>query len=271
MIHIANCARATSLFLLLLLTISVSSGQGKTAGVNDSKVSTPVVDETLPTALQLYRDYIKASGGLAHLAELNSIKMSGYMILGEGGDKVPVSIFRKRPNKMRVKIEFPGHTTETIFDGKVGVRRYLNASDELVQNEDIVGEELEQISRSGSMDGLFHQLGARLDEAESIAWDEVSGVPSIRIDLIEGNHFGYQVIWLDKETLQENKLMKVLKDSKTGENAVEEVFFEEMDQTGGYFFPRVSRTFIDGELQKELHIERIRVNPGIFDSFFKVR
>ena len=52
---------------------------------------------------------------------------------------------------------------------------------------------------------------------------------------------------------------------------MDEVFFEEMDRTDGYFFPRVSRTFINGELQQELHVERIRVNPGIFDSFFKVR
>ncbi len=259
------------LFLLLLLPASSAFSQSVEAGAELVETSTPRVEGELPTAMQLYRQYLEKSGGLAHLAELNSIKMSGYMLLGPEKERVEISIFRKRPRKIRVKIESPAYTTETIFDGQRGIRRFYSAADDLVKSEALDGDELSRLSSMSSMDGLFHQLGTSLDDIKLIEWDEIGGVPFIRVELFEGNDFGYRAIWLERESLQESKLLRVFPDSESGGERVEETYFEEMDEFSGYYFPRVTRTFLDSEFQQELHVERIRVNSGIFDSFFKTR
>lgn len=256
---------------LLLLLLPLPSYAEDSQSRSSVPLAPAVADEVIPTAIQLYRDYIEKSGGLAHLAELNSIKFIGHIDIVGDERKHEVSVFRKRPNKSKTKVDFQNYVIETIFDGKEGVHRYYDTSGDLIESIAIVGEALETLRQTSILDGVFRQIGDSLDEIKLITWDEVDEIPAVRIDLVEGNQLGYDAIWLDKETLQECKLRKVLRDSETGEERIEETYFVDMDQVEGYYFPRKSRTSVNGELKHELLVERIRVNSGIYDSFFKIR
>ncbi len=269
MFKISNLAGAVC---LLFLSLPVGYAQDTEIEVEAVKsgVSDSVADEALPSPMQLYRAYLDKSGGLAHLSKLNSVKMTGSILMGERGDVVAVSIYRKRPDKMRIKMEFPNHVLETIFDGKSGMRRHLDLNGDVIGSEQLSGEDLVHLARSSLMDGLFQQLARELSDVEQLSWDKVNGIVAIRVDLVADNQLGYDAVWLDKETLQESKLRRILKDPETGEGSVEETYFSEMDLVEGYFFPRVSRTYVEGEFQQEVRVERIRLNSGIFDSYFKM-
>ncbi len=227
-----------------------------------------IPEENLPGTMELYRNYIDANGGRSNLTSLTSLRMKGRITLADGGE-MDFTLYRKRPQKMRVKIESEGYQIETAFDGKQGWREVLDHSGASKITE-VTGQELENLKSEASIDGPFFESEGREDWMVPVAEEEVRGRPAIRLLVRPEAGLCYDEIWLDAESYQEIKLLRHLPasgDADVGE--VQEIYFSGFEKVAGVWFAKDAEYFISGESTKHVHLDEVRANVGIFDSFFE--
>lgn len=252
--HLIYCTR---LFLCFVFLGGAVSGNDADAGRG--------ADE-LPTAAMLYRAYVQANGGHANLLAMNTLVVDGVLTMGEQAP-VGIKIYRKRPNRLRMRLEFEGFQVETIYDGKSGWRRVRSQQLEEAEIEQLEEAALAELEEGSSLQGPMFHLGTRLDDVLEISSGVVNGREAYRLQLREVEDFSYAAIWLDAEHYQELKLERRA-GVDLGEG-IESIIISDFDQINGvYFGRRVDYYTSDGDLVKALEVEEIRVNVGLFDAFF---
>jgi hypothetical protein len=178
-------------------------------------------------------------------------------------------LVRKRPDKLRFKVNFEGYTSETFYNGKQGWK-------ELVRNDgakevvEIKGDELLSVTADAAMEGPFFQLAGLYDAMKPVAFEDVRGHEAIRVEIDPSAGIRYHTIWLSTEHFQEVKLAATDVGSDAAQAPVEsEVYFSDFERIDGVYHATTMDYCIDGELTQTIRIDRIRTNVGIFDSYFK--
>lgn len=223
--------------------------------------------EDLPSIAELYREYIDANGGRSNLADIQSLTLRGKFI-GEGSDPVEVVVYRKRPNLLRNRITFPKIEINEIYNNGKAWRwkEFQNGNSELVE---LKPDEARRLGRSTSIEGVFFKLGGRDDYGTVVAIDEVQGVPAYRIEVSPVTDPEFSTIWLSSEHFQEVKLSAVAVDEASGSEVLREVYFSDFSKINGVYFAGKAMTYADDLLESQLLISSVRVNVGLFDSFFE--
>ncbi|MGZ5021334.1 MAG: hypothetical protein ACXWFY_02145, partial [Chthoniobacterales bacterium] len=72
------------------------------------------------TVDQLVAKNVEAKGGADALRALQSLKLTGKMLVREGQIQLAYSETRKRPNEVRTEISLQGMTAVNAFDGNEG-------------------------------------------------------------------------------------------------------------------------------------------------------
>jgi hypothetical protein len=171
---------------------------------------------------------------------------------------------------MRIQVDRPGGTLETVFDGR---RAFLILSRPGVGDEvsDLDSAELARLRTDSAMDGPFFQLRSRPEWMEVVAEVEVDGQSTYEIEIKAAADSPYERIWLGKEHYQEVKLRRAVPTVEDAEmtGRVEEIYFSDFEPTRGVWLARTVRYVQDGHVTQTVRIERVRANVGIFDSIFK--
>lgn len=231
---------------------------------------TPLPATNLPSALELYQNYIDANGGRINMASLSTLLVKGSLIQSDG-ESVDFKLYRKRPQMMRMKYEFDRYQVEQISDG---IEAWQVVSPNVGESSifDITGEALESLLRDNKMEGPFFHAGMRDDWIVPVAEEEVRGQMAIRIEVSPEANIGYDVLWLSSENFQEVKLQRSLSREASNEaEKVEEIYFTEFDKVAGIWLANEIEYFTDGELTQRVLINEVRANVGIFDSYFEKR
>lgn len=225
--------------------------------------------DELPSIMDLQRAYVEANGGVANIQALSSLIASGGILDAEGNE-YEFKLYRKRPDMMRIQVDRPGGTLETVFDGRRAFSILSSpGGDDEVSDLDLA--ERDRLRTDSSMDGLFFQLRSRPEWLEVVAEVEVDGRPAYKIKIKKDADSSYDQIWLGKEHYQEVKLSRTIQVADEGgmKDGVEEIYFSEFEQIRGVWLARTVRYERDGRLTQTVRIERIRANVGVFDSIFK--
>jgi outer membrane lipoprotein-sorting protein len=69
---------------------------------------------------QLVEKNTAALGGAEAIQSINTLKMSGKLVLGGGAMEAPMTMLLKRPNLMRLEIQIQGRSVVQALDGAGG-------------------------------------------------------------------------------------------------------------------------------------------------------
>src|SRR5438034_11640806 len=89
-------------------------------GVALISASAETQDQKAPTLDELVAKNIEAKGGATALKALQSLKLTGKLIVNEGQLQLAYSETKKRPDEVRAEFALQGMTAVQAYDGKEG-------------------------------------------------------------------------------------------------------------------------------------------------------
>ncbi len=224
-------------------------------------------EEPLPSLYEIYREFISNNGGERNMQELNSIIVSGHIM--QDDQKVKFRLYRKRPNKMRITVSFDNFEFSTIFNGEEGWQEVTSRSG-LVALTKIEDDELATLKMDSMFDSPFYSAFKKRKLITVAAIEEVKGQEVVRLDFDPAGKFGFDSIWLSLEHYQEVKMVRDLpKDSEMSELSKEEIYYDRFSLIKGVYWARLMQHFVDGAMTKEVIIDDVKPNAGVFDAYFE--
>ncbi|NCG08521.1 MAG: hypothetical protein GWO81_02965 [Verrucomicrobia bacterium] len=231
-------------------------------------IGAPVVqaEDSLPSVYDLYREFLAQNGGQNNLDKLNSVILSGHII--QDDQKLNFRLYRKRPNKMRIAVKVENLEISTIFDGEQAWRQVSNDSD-VVALDRMKGEELASAKKDSNFDSPFLASFEKRKFITVAGIEDINGKEAVRLDFDPKGNFGFKSIWLSLDHYQEVKILRS-RYSDGSEASDEAIHYEGFYRLKGVYWARSMRHFVGGELTKEVVIEDVLLNAGVFDYYFEV-
>jgi len=226
----------------------------------------PAPDLPKLTAGQIVEKNVVARGGLGRWHAVQSITLSGKMDAGGKQETyLPYTLQIKRPNKQRLAIEFAGHTSLQVYDGKNGwkLRPYLNRADP----EPFSQEELRKTEDGPGLEGPLIDYAAKGSKVELEGTETVEGNATYRLKLT--NKQGHvQHIWIDGTTFLEAK-MEANPHRFDGKMRPVETYLSDYRTVEGVVIPYLSETRVQGvRATHKMTIEKVSLNQNLDEALF---
>jgi outer membrane lipoprotein-sorting protein len=273
------------------------------AAAPDARAKAPVkVEPRLPklTAAQIVEKHVAARGGAQAWKSVKTIQMSGKMEAGRGDSieraekmansraaggkaknaevvaanaapeskkqvELPFTLDLKRPNLMRLEIEFDGKTAVQVFDGQHGwkYRPFLNRK----TVEPFTANEVSAEADRGELDGPLIDYAAKGTKVELEGSDLVDTQPAYRLK-VTAKGAAVKHIWIDGKTFLDVKVEGVPKRMDGKMHSVY-VYQRDFRPVQGVIIPFILETQVDGypDTHKTL-IEKATVNPTLDPAAF---
>jgi outer membrane lipoprotein-sorting protein len=230
--------------------------------------SAPALAPDLPklTADQIVERNVMARGGSGRWHAVQSVTLSGKMDVGGKVDTyLPYTLQVKRPNKQRLAIEFAGHTSLQVYDGKNGwkLRPYLNRADP----EPFSQDELRKIEEGPGLEGPLIDYVAKGSTIELEGTETVEGQATYRLKVT--NKQGHaQHIWIDGTTFLEAKVENHPRHFDGKMRSVE-TYLSDYRTVEGVVIPYLSETRVQGvRATHKMMIEKVALNQKLDDTLF---
>ncbi|MGF1484040.1 MAG: hypothetical protein ACFBZ8_06720 [Opitutales bacterium] len=235
----------------LLLAYAPSQGQ-ETAPGNEEGFA-------IAEVLRIAQANVRERGGLQRLLALNSVRVRGTLRQGEA--TVTLTVFKRRPNRLRVEAEARGQVTFVTYDGRTGWRWTSEAD---AKPQAMTGLERQLLRLQARFANSLDELDpSRVEDFRAVPRTDGEGVEFYRLRLgLPGG--GYEEIFLDGETFLEQRVdLYAMRD----EMPLTTLYSDYKDIDGYQVAHRVVSTH-DGETLSELVIEDVRFNLGVIPSMF---
>jgi hypothetical protein len=199
---------------------------------------------------------------LDRLSSLSTIKVTGKMTAM--GMEMPMEIWMKNPNKIKIVTTISGQQMVQIFDGEKGymINPMTGSSDPV----ELPAEQAKQIAKSN----LFENQLITYMKNKQLSLDgeeNVNGKPAFKIKAnLEGGNTAY--LFIDKASYLILKVSSTV--SQAGQSMVVDTFQSDYKETNGLFIPMKTTSSVSGMEMVNL-LEKVEVNIPIEDSVFKVK
>jgi hypothetical protein len=204
----------------------------------------------------------RARGGLDKLKSLAGWKMTGKIVVPAQGLELPVVIWQKTPDMMRVESTFQGRTIVQACAGLKAwwIMPFLSAEAREMPPEQ--GRLFRDQADFADPLVVFREKGYSL---ELLGKEELQGTPVFKLKLTrEGGREVY--FFLDAGSGSELKSMRLM---KMGESeALVEILYGDYRDVGGHVLPFAIENRLNGEPQMKMTLDAIEINPVIEDAFF---
>jgi hypothetical protein len=160
----------------------------------------------MPAAAQTADDIIgkniDAKGGLAKQKAVQSVRMTGRMIVGPGIE-APIVLEMKRPKSMRIDIAIQGMTISQAYDGTTGWM--LNPLSGRTDPEPLPSEMMKTMEEQADMDGPLIDYKAKGHTVELQGKEKIEGTEcyKLKVTLKNGD---IRTFFIDAESYLELKV-----------------------------------------------------------------
>jgi outer membrane lipoprotein-sorting protein len=204
----------------------------------------------------------QARGGLDKLKAVLSIKMSGKIVIPDQGIEMPMVIWQKHPDKMRVESTFQEKVIVQAYDGRKAwwIMPFLAPGAQEMSQEQ--SQEFKEQADFENPLVVYKEKGYKL---ELLGKENLETVPVFKLKLTkrEGREIYF---YLDAAIGIELKNTMVLK-SDAGEN-VNEIIFSDYKPVKDLLLPFHFENKTNGKTQAQLTLATIEINPVIDDAIF---
>jgi hypothetical protein len=218
-----------------------------------------------PTVDDVIAKNIEARGGMDKIKKVQSMRMTGKMMMGPGIE-APMIIEMKRPSNMRVEFTLQGMTGVQAYDGKNGwaIEPFGGKKDP----EPMSVEDLKDAEEQSDMDGPLVDYKAKGNKVELVGKEKVEGSDAykLKITLKSGD---VRYLYLDADSYLEIKGES--KRTIRGSEAEIETTIGDYKEVEGLMIPFNFQAGQKGSDQKQnIVVEKVEINPAIDVARFKM-
>ena len=221
-------------------------------------------DQKTPSLDELVAKNIEAKGGADALRALQSLKMTGKLIVNEGQLQFALSQTKKRPDEIRTEFTVQGMTAVQAYDGKEGWK--ISPFQGRKDPEKMSADDTKPLMADAEIDGPLVDWKAKGSTIEYLGREDVDGTSAYKIKVVRKNG-DVCFVYLDPDHFLEIRTLT----QRIRQGAQEEVEedISDYEKIGGVFVPF---SFEDGrkgdpDKQKTV-IEKAEANVPVDDVIF---
>jgi len=196
------------------------------------------------------------------LASVTSIKITGTM--SAMGMSMPMVMYMKNPNKIKVVYTFSGQEMVSVFDGEKGYT--MNPMTGGSAPVELTGDQLEQVKKSSAFKNellTYFKEGKVTLEGE----ENINNKPAFKLKANVGTTPAY--MYIDKVTYLIVKTSATVQ--QMGQSMSVDSYMTDYFETEGVVMPRKTTAMASGVEAGSINIEKVEVNIPIEDSVFKLK
>lgn len=204
----------------------------------------------------------QARGGLDKLKAMTAMKISGKIVIPARGMEMPMVMWQKNPNKMRIESTFQEKVIVQAYDGQKAwwIMPFI-APDA----QEMSQEQMEQFKDQADFENplvVYKEKGYKL---ELLGKGDLEGTPVFKLKLTKTD--GREIyFYLDAASGIELKSTMAL---KSGANeTMNEIIFGDYKPVNGLMMPFHIENKTNGKTQVQLSLTTIEINPAIDDAIF---
>jgi outer membrane lipoprotein-sorting protein len=219
-----------------------------------------------PALEQILAKSVAAAGGSAAIQAVNTVVVSGKMVMGGGKMEAPVVVKVKRPNWMRTEVTFQGQSIVQAFDGTVGWTINPMAGPDPQKMD---AKQAESLGESMSIEGMLGSLegiGKRSQGMELVGKEDLGGGAAYKIKVTRKS--GAAFVWVDAKTF-----LMVKSSGKTasmGQELEVETFPGDYKKVGELLFAHSMEQKANGRTLMQMTFDKVEINTPLDDAMFKL-
>src|SRR6266478_99723 len=221
-------------------------------------------DKNQPTVDELVSKNIEARGGADALHALQSLRLTGKMLVQQGQIQLAYLQTKKRPDEVRTESSLQGMTQIEAYDGKEGwkVSPFFGRKDP----ERMSADDVKTLMEDAEIDGPLVDWKARGSTVEYLGTEDVDGTPAHKLKVVRKNG-DVSFVYLDPDHFLEIRILT----ERVRHGAYEEVETDlgDYEQAGGVFVPTSIEVGRKGAPDKQVVvIDKLEANVPVDDTIF---
>ena len=221
-------------------------------------------DQKAPTLDELVAKNIEAKGGTDALRALQSLKLTGKMLVQQGQIELVYTETKKRPGEVRTEATLQGMTAVEAYDGKEGWR--ISPFGGRKDPEKMSADDAKPLSEDAEMDGPLVDWKTKQSTLDYLGREDVDGTLAYKLKVVRKNG-DVNLVYLDPDHFLEIRILT----QRTRHGAQEEVETDlgDYEKIGGVFVPFSIESGRKGDPDKQkVIIDRGEANVPVDDAVF---
>jgi len=204
-----------------------------------------------------------AATGAEKLEKAKTLYIEGKA--SQMGIEMPMTMYMKQPDKVKIVITYNGMDIVTMFDGEKGYM--INPLAGSTEPIELPKEQLSDIQKNN----MFHnQLmdNFRSGKITLMGTEEVNGKPAFKL-MISVENGSPQYYYIDKESFLTVKTTATV--AQMGQEMEVESYIREYSDINGIKFPKLTVSFVNGTEAGSMSMDKIEIDKEIDDAIFSVK
>jgi len=222
--------------------------------------------QAAPSLDDIIQKHIDGMGGLEKLRAMQSVRMSGKVVMGGGQMEAPLNMQMRRPHSMRMEIILQGRAIVTAFDGTTAwmINPMQGSSDPQKMGEDETKSMKDQADPDGSVLVNYKDKG---HQVELLGKEEVEGTPAwkLKVTYKTGN---IDYTYLDAASYLVLKVSG--KRKQMGQEFDIDSFPGNYKPVNGVLLPHTVENKMGGRTIMQMVFDKIEPNVALEDSIFQM-
>jgi hypothetical protein len=221
-------------------------------------------DKNEPTVDELVAKNIEAKGGATALHNLQTLRLSGKMLVRQGQLELAYLQIRKPPDEVRDEASVQGMTQIEASDGKDGwkVSPFFGRKDP----ERLSADDVKALIEDANIDETLVDWQSQGSTIEYLGTEDVDGTPAHKLKVVRKNG-DVSFVYLDPDHFLEIRVVT----GRMRHGAYEEVETDlgDYEQAGGVFVPTSIDFGRKGAADKQrIIIDKVEANVPVDDAIF---
>ena len=213
---------------------------------------------------QLVSKNIEAKGGADALHALQSLRLTGKMLVRQDQIELAYLQIKKRPDEVRTEASLQGMTQVEADDGKEGwkVSPFFGRKDP----ERMSADDVKALIEDSELDGPLVDWNAKGSTVEYLGTEDVDGTPAHKLKVVRKNG-DVSFVYLDPDHFLEIRVVT----GRMRHGAYEEVETDlgDYEKAGGVFVPTSIESGRKGAPDKQrIIIDKVEANVPVDDGVF---
>lgn len=220
-------------------------------------------DKSATTADELVSKNIEAKGGADALRALQSLKLTGKMLVQEGQIQLTY-VQTKEPGEVRTEATLQGMTQVEAYDGKEGWK--ISPFQGRKDPEKMSADDLKPLMEAAEIDGPLVDWKAKGSTVDYLGTEEVDGTLAHKLKVVRKNG-DVSFVYLDPDHFLEIRVLT----GRVKHGAYEEVETDlgDYEKTAGVFVPTSIESGRKGDPDKQkIIIDKVEANVPVDDAIF---
>ena len=221
-------------------------------------------DKNGPTADELVSKNVEAKGGADALRALQSLKLTGKMLVQQGQIQLGYVQTKKRPGEVRTDATIQGMTIVQAYDGKEGWR--VSPLQGRRDPEKMSADDIKSLMEDAEIDGPLVDWKAKQSIVEYLGTEDVDGTLAHKLKVVRKNG-DVSFVYLDPDHFLEIRILT----QRTKHGAQEEVETDlgDYEKVSGVFIPTSIESGRKGDPDKQkIVIDKAEGNVPVDDAIF---